>query len=157
MGFVERFMSKISKQEGGCWLWTGATSKPNPRNGICYPRIRVDGVIVKAHRLAYKIFVGPIPPGMLVCHRCDVSLCVNPAHLFLGTHTDNNHDMHRKGRARFSYGERNGAAKLTADQVQAIRRLYVKRSREFGGPALSRMFGVDPCYITLICRGGAWK
>lgn len=83
---------------GGCWLWAG---KRGP-NGYAYGAIWCDGKRKTAslHRVAYSVFHGPIPDGMLVLHRCDVRSCLNPAHLFLGTQADNMTDMVTKGRNR---------------------------------------------------------
>jgi hypothetical protein len=71
----------------GCWLWEGYV-----RSG--YGRLRGKSV----HRLAWEEVNGPIPAGLSICHRCDVRLCCNPEHLFLGTNADNNRDMSAKGR-----------------------------------------------------------
>ena len=78
-----------------CWLWTGYTHK----NG--YGGIRVNQKQIKTHRYSYTLYRGPIPPGLLVLHSCDVRNCVNPRHLFLGTQKDNVQDMMHKGRAKF--------------------------------------------------------
>jgi hypothetical protein len=73
------------------------------------------------HRASWAVYRGRIPNGLLVLHRCDNERCANPDHLFLGTNKDNTRDMMRKGRLNPPRGERAGNAKLTADQVRAIR------------------------------------
>lgn len=95
---IERFLSKaIPDPNSGCWLWSGAINGPSKRP---YGQMRASGVKVRANRYAYESFVGQIPKGLYVCHRCDVSICVNPDHLFLGTPRDNVIDMMNKGRNR---------------------------------------------------------
>lgn len=96
---IERFMSKVNKTES-CWLWTASLrAKDDPKQA--YGSFNNGKKIDKAHRFSYQQFVGPIPDGMMVLHRCDVPMCVNPGHLFLGTNTDNMRDMRDKGRHRY--------------------------------------------------------
>ena len=76
-------------------VWTGT------RFASGYGRITQNGKRARAHRVAFELFVGPIPSGMHVLHRCDNPPCVNPSHLFIGTHLDNMRDMEAKGRAKW--------------------------------------------------------
>jgi DNA-binding XRE family transcriptional regulator len=86
---------------------------------------------VRAHRYYYEKLVGPIPKGMLVCHKCDNRACINPEHLFLGTHKDNTQDAVKKGRIKFPLiilkGEQSNSAKLSQKQVDEIRAEYSPR------------------------------
>lgn len=88
---LERFWAKVNKTDS-CWLWTANTSPQGYGSWGCNKRS------LRAHRVAYYLHNGPIAAGLSVCHRCDTPACVNPAHLFLGTHTDNMRDSLKKGR-----------------------------------------------------------
>ena len=93
--FVARFESKVVRDDcmpDGCHIWTGALSVKG------YGCTNINGKGVRAHRASYTIYNGKIPYGLIVCHRCDNPPCVNPAHLFLGTHLDNEQDKLIKGR-----------------------------------------------------------
>jgi hypothetical protein len=89
----DRFEAKyIPIPEAGCWIWTGAAGR--------YGAVTINRKHIDAHRLSWLLYRGPIPDGLRVLHRCDVCLCVNPSHLFLGTAKDNSQDMVMKGRHR---------------------------------------------------------
>lgn len=93
---LERFEYKwIPEPFSQCWLWTGAT------DGRGYGTTSFKGRLCKAHRLAYALFVGMIPKGMFVCHKCDTKICVNPKHLFAATQSGNIKDCVSKGRMHF--------------------------------------------------------
>jgi len=112
MTLLARFEKKFTKTDG-CWLWQG-DKWSRPEHG--YGRIYVEGKRVKAHRVSWELYVGAIPPGQYVLHKCDVRLCVNPEHLFLGTKTDNAKDRDQKGRTAPEFQR-----KLTDKQVAEIR------------------------------------
>ena len=121
---VAFFESRISPEpNSGCWLWTGSTKSSKPGPAFTRGFLNRHEYCGLAHRLSYQMYVGPIPDGLCVCHKCDTPLCVNPDHLFLGTVADNNKDCRLKGRARSSHpGSANGYARLTEQAVLKILR-----------------------------------
>lgn len=134
---------------GECWHWSGCYS----RDG--YGVLTVGrGTQRRVHRVAYEAFVGAVPAGMLVCHRCDNPRCFRPDHLFLGTHSDNVKDMHRKGRAKVPVGERHPQAKLSAQAVHEIR---ARRARGDRLVAIAADYGVAFQTVSSICTGRAWR
>jgi len=90
---IAQYLRDRTRREGDCWIWTKSCSG-DP--GVGYGQVGYAGRRWSAHRLMYTLAKGPIPPGMVVCHSCDVSTCINPDHLWLGTHRDNMADRVRK-------------------------------------------------------------
>ena len=119
--------------------------------------LRVSGRMVYAHRLAYELGVGPIPEGMHVLHQCDNPRCINPAHLSIGTHSQNMKECSQRGRALIpnpsKRGEENGMAKLQEVDVRSIRRLLStgKTQRE-----IAERFGVAQTLVSDIKLGKKW-
>jgi hypothetical protein len=112
----------------------------------------------KAHRVCWELTNGAIPAGLVVCHRCDNPPCVNPAHLFLGTLSDNTQDSLAKGRWNYSpnrWGETSPTAKLSEEQVEEIRRRY--KPGVVAQWELGREYGVNQTTISKIVRGTRWK
>jgi hypothetical protein len=135
----ERFLEKVFPVPiSGCWIWYGATNKTG------YGRFGIKSREVEfAHRAAWRIFKGNIPSGMFVCHHCDIPLCVNPSHLFIGTAADNNLDRAKKGRtvipdASFASDETHQVAKLKNADVVEI------RSSKKDKNILAKQYGVTP-------------
>ena len=148
MPMPERFWAYTEKH-GDCLLWKGATNA----NG--YGAFYFKKKIVTASRVAFELTNGPIPTGLFVCHKCDTPLCVNPDHLFLGTHEDNMIDRDKKnpmgGIVTTSKGEGNVKAKLSAHNVFEIRRSIL------GSRALARQYGVDRTTIQRIRSKKIWS
>ena len=128
----------IPVPESGCLLWLGGADSRGCGK-LCIGTER--GL---AHRIAYTVFIGPIPKGLCVLHSCDVPSCINPEHLFLGTDYDNSADMVRKGRgAKY--------AKLSIEDVLSIR-----ASKE-PGLVLAERYRVVISTISAIKARKSWK
>lgn len=149
---VNRFLAKIKNAEL-CWEWTGAL------DGHGYGQMLVNKKGISAYRFAWQTFYGEIPKGMSVCHKCDNPICVNPLHLFLGTHADNMADMAAKGRADNGHlqGEDHPMCKLTEKDVLEIRRVYITSHKEFGAVPLAKKYNVTSSMIYLIAKRKSWK
>ncbi len=148
---VNRFYAGVigSKQPNGCILWTKGKSTSG-YGIISFRRV----VQIRAHRLSYAIFVGPFPNDLNICHRCDTPACVNPTHLFVGTHQDNVDDRQAKGRSSTRKGDRCHLSKLRADDILAIRDLRAKGFRHW---EIARFYGVKRSNIGAILKGISWK
>lgn len=150
-----RFWPKVLKPQdpSDCWVWTGA-KRSNPKEPYGVFKIR-GHQRVKSHRLSFALQNGVSPGDLFVCHHCDNPQCVNPDHLFLGTAKDNNADMISKGRRATGDhgGEQNPAAKLSASQVEEIKRCIMQFE---SNKSLAQRFGVSAGMIGHIRRGRAW-
>jgi hypothetical protein len=144
-----RFWAKVNKTDS-CWFWLSTINAQG--YGQYNKRISGKSVSFKAHRVAWEISYGPIPNGMCVCHSCDNPPCVNPEHLFLGTHSENMADMVSKGRGNI--GERHGRSKLTSTQVAEIRSLL--SVGELTCTQIASRYGVKHGCISNIRTGRRW-
>lgn len=135
----DRFWAKVERGKA-CWRWTAQVAKDG--YGVFSPN---DGRSPqRAHRMAWTLTNGPIPDGLQVLHRCDNRVCVNPAHLFLGTHQDNMDDMKAKGRG-------GAPRKLTDEQVGEIRRSHAAGEKSIR--RLASEYGVVYNAIWRVVRG----
>ncbi len=132
------FFSKI-KKTSRCWNWTASVLHSG------YGRFQTDCITRLAHRVSWVIHRGPLTGEQQVLHRCDNRACVNPAHLFLGTHQDNMDDMKGNGRRRHLCGEDLPQTKLTDSDVRAIRRLW--SSGKHTQRALAGRFGCAESHL----------
>ena len=148
---ADRLDARVDRSAGpdSCWLWTGPVrhdgygsfliggGRSSPRFGI-------------AHRMAWEATRGPIPSGML---DCDVRLCCNPAHLFLGTHSDNMRDMYAKGRANVVRGSAQRNAKLTDESVRAALEAFALGASV---ASLARRFSVGTTTMRKVVKRIRW-
>lgn len=135
----KNFMDKVQKDSGpsGCWVWTGGT------NGNGYGQFGMNGKVVKAHKVSYEHFIGPI--GDKLClHKCNHRWCVNPEHLKLGTYSENSIDCSIAGKNRV----------LTNEQVVEIKKVLALGGRSM--TYLARRFGVAVSSIQCIKEGRSY-
>lgn len=158
---MERFFEKVQKTQS-CWVWTAARY----RTGYGSIGLGDGRGSAKAHRVSWELHKGPIPNGIEVCHQCDNPLCVNPDHLWLGTHAENMRDMAQKKRStigdrnpsrlypeRVARGERNGHAKLDETDVHALR-IMARCGQKHGD--IARVFGISSSLVSMIAAGKRW-
>ena len=143
----QRFFAKVEKTEG-CWNWTAA------RTIFGYGKFSVNHREIMAHRASWEMHFGEIEKGIFVCHKCDNPSCIRPDHLFLGTPTENNHDMVKKGRDVRLRGEQHPHAKLTEEIVREIK---IKLKNGLSRRNLCREYGVAESTIGNIKNGNNWS
>jgi hypothetical protein len=148
-GFAVRFFQRCTKKAiHECWPWTG---RPDA-NG--YGKISI-GTVGKnqkdwlAHRVSYIIHFGALPSNLLVCHLCDNRICVNPHHLFLGTHQDNQSDAASKNRMPYGVGHWN--CTIPYGTITEIRAMYLHC--DISQRSLAKMYGITPGYVCRILNG----
>lgn len=141
---IARFWRNVHRgTDSECWLWRG------------YIGDRGYGVIgggkarIRAHRLSWLIHHGPIPDGKVVCHNCDVTMCVNPAHLRVDSHKGNLHESVRKGRKRAW-----GLQRLDAEQVLAIRQMVAGGTLQY---EVAAVFGISRNHVSSIVNRACWR
>jgi hypothetical protein len=143
----QRFLSKVDKTgKKGCWRWKAGADKDG------YGVFWANKKWIRAHRFSYVTNIGTIPKGLFVLHDCDNPACVNPAHLFLGTGTDNAKDRDAKG--RLSWGEVHATSKLSNAEVLKIRNTPMRRGI---CTAMSKKYNVAISQICRIVKGESWK
>lgn len=129
----------------GCLEWTRS------KNDRGYGKIRARGRLMYAHRLSYELAIGPVPTELMVLHRCDNRCCINPDHLFLGTHQENMDD--RDAKARQCRGEAHGRHKITeADAIEII-----GADSRAEAVSVARRIGISPSHARDIFNGEKWK
>ena len=140
---AQRFWDKLQIGDG-CWEWTGATK------GWGYGSFFVAGKHRKANRVAWELWHGEDPGEQLVLHKCDNPLCCRPDHLELGDHKENMRQMAERNRCNPNRGEDHPRAKLTAEDVVAI------RSSKLSQRALARKYGVSQGKIFQVVNRKCW-
>ncbi|AJB70062.1 HNH endonuclease [Cronobacter sakazakii] len=148
-GIIERFNSSYQiDAESGCWESTYAKNKGG------YTKFVAFGITLLSHRVSFELFNGPIPAGLMVCHRCDNPCCVNPQHLFLGTAQENMDDKVLKGRhVGARKGEAHHRARLTEWQVEEIRQRLERSESQL---SIAASMGVSKTLISNIKTGKRW-
>lgn len=137
----KRFFDKVMPEPNtGCWLWIGAINESS------YGSMRVNKKTLLAHRISFELHSRPIPKGKLVLHRCDNSLCVNPAHLYIGTDSDNTKDKLLRGRmnSKLSFALSKEIISNYSEGLLSQKDIGVK-------------YGVSQTLISQIIRGKIWR
>ena len=146
-----KFWSHVDRRDAeSCWPWKLSLGGPG------YGQVADGRTMRGTHRVAYEFANGPIPEGLCVCHTCDNRTCCNPAHLWLGTRTDNNRDMFSKGRGRPvpQRGAQHKLAKLTEAAAQEIYARY--QVGDVTQRDLAAEYGVSQVTVWKVCNRKGW-
>ena len=146
LSMAQRYNLHVIVNPIGCWGWRGGV------DGGGYGVFSNGKRRFKAHRASYELYVGPIPEGMSVLHRCDNPICSNPAHLFVGTQADNMRDAAEK--RRVEYGVRHRASKLNASSVRKLRDLHAAGESP---TRIAELFGVARATVLAVINGRTWR
>lgn len=138
----------LKREPDDCWEWLRSLSP------FGYGKAWWNGKMYQAHRLSWEAYNGEIPDGLCVLHRCDNPKCINPSHLFLGSHKDNNKDMAKKGRHWDCRGSNNPRTNLTEENILEIRSLIQKGVSPL---EISTMYNVNRPVIYEIKSGKNWS
>ena len=149
---ADRFWTRVEKS-GDCWPWNGRLNHAGYGEIDSGGHSRNGGRPLLAHRVSWELHYGSIPSGLHVLHQCDNPPCCNPAHLFLGTNTDNVRDKVEK--ARQHRGERSPLSKLTEQQVMDIRARYATGT--IMQKDLCAEYGVSPATMSQLLSGKLWR
>ena len=144
----ERFWEKVNRTEE-CWNWKGSLLPSG------YGNFSMNKKPSLSHRVSWEMHNGKIPKGIFVLHKCDNRKCVNPDHLFLGTHTDNARDRESKNRGNHAKGDKCRTCKLSNREVNEIRRSY--ETGRFTQTKLAKLFKVTQSTIWFIITRRTWK
>ena len=167
---LKQRLLRNTKVDGECLLWTGARTT----NG--YGQIKFRGRLLHVNRASVMVHIGPIPEGMFACHHCDNPPCINPAHLYIGTASDNMQDKVRRGRCNMPRGDKHYAriaamsrppkvlpgkargsrcwsAKITEADVSIIREC----SRFLFQREIGEIFGLTQATVSKVILGATWK
>lgn len=145
---AERFERHyIPEPNSGCWLWTGCCD----RVGYGHFKMGTGCSPSKAHRVAWELYCGPVLDGLCVLHKCDMPPCVNPDHLFLGTHADNAADRGQKHREFHPTGELHPMRKIGHGAVRAIR---IDTRNQY---VIAAEYGISQGHVSEIKSGKKWS